>query len=302
MSNKLKLFGKVLAMGDTEADAPNGWVEGIGNAFIVDRYREVILPEAFSKAADGFMANPVLTGFHELDKFPFGTVLKLWQDAKLNTCFKARWADTPDAQMCRKLYVAGDMRAFSVQFIPKASRRPTDDEQKKWPGAEVIITEVDLLEIACCAVPVNPGSLATASKSMSPTTASLHALAANQEPGMKLSLTDEAKGHLARVQDAFNRSVKSMTGVAESLDELSAHAKEGGEAKDAQELSHAMGVHAALARRCMRSMHAAHKDLAESLGTEAPADDTEDPEDANTETAEEKKALDSLDFKQALGV
>ncbi len=222
------LTAHVKAAGLKADDAPYGWVEGIANKFEVDRYGELVLPTAFKNATEKFMKNPVMSIGHRIDGdpsagLPAGTVLKLWQDQGGDTYFRARFANTPEAQKVRGLYVDGDMRAFSVQFLPawhdkEWSRDPSPEEMKAYgPTLRIVIQKIDLIEIACCPVGVNAGSLATAAKSLSTLTKPK-----SLKPGatMKKSMSDEGKGHLAKMIESYTAAVGCMSSSAEALEEL----------------------------------------------------------------------------------
>ncbi len=301
-TQRLVLNGRVKAVTDQNKEdkaAPYGSVEGIANALVTDRYREIVLPEAFRKCKEAFMLNPVMALGHRIDAdpqagLPIGTVIELDQDAEGNTIFKGRFASSPVAQQVRQLYLDGDMRAFSVQFMIKGSRDPTEADILKWPQARTIITDIDLLEISCCVVPVNQESLATATRSItSPATPRPRALASSGAATMKKAMSDEAKKHLGKVKAHYDECVKSMTGVADALDELAEHKDEG---VDASSIAHRMGAHLDLSRRAMKGMKSAHSDLKAAIGDEPVEDpdgdeDDDEADDEEDMTEEEQKAF-----------
>lgn len=286
-TTKLIFNGTVKAVGKDDKLAPHGFVEGIANGLVSDRYREVVLPEAFAKCKKAFMLNPVMALGHRIDAdpvagLPIGTVIELDQTEDGSTRFKGRFASTAEAQKVRQLYLDGDMRAFSVQFLIKGSRDPTEADLKTWPQARIIITDIDLLEISCCVVPVNQDSLATAAKSIS-TLPRLRALASSGAQTMKKAMSEEAKKHITRVKAHYEDCVKSMTGVAEALDELAEHKEDG---VDAASISSRMGAHLDLASNAMKTMKTHYKAMHAAIGEE-PADDetADDDEDMNDEEA-----------------
>lgn len=280
--------------GEEAADAPYGWVEGIANAFEVDRSGDLVLPTAIAGAMPKFMTNPVLTFGHGLEgnpsngTLPAGTVIKMWQDPDGNTNFRARFASTDDAQKARKLYQDGDMRAFSIHYLPYGpsieKRLPTDEEMREHPGVESVITKCELIEIALAVVPVNAGSLTTGVKSFT---------GKGLKPMPKLKRGAKAMGNTILTSDhrkaiegatkAYEAHVKSMESVQGALDELS-------EGKDGAEADHG-----AMSEKCMKAFTAAdgtHKALGEAIkaahkSITNASDDAEEGEPAGEDAADE---------------
>ena len=281
----------VSAPGEAAPDAPYGWVEGIANAFEVDRYGDLVLPSALAGAIEKFMLNPVLSFGHGIDgnptngTLPAGTVLSIKQDPKGNTTFRARFANTADAQKVRQLYADGDMRAFSIHFLPYGSslevRPPTPEELQQFPGTERVISKMELIEIACAVVPVNAGSLASGAKSlnhgkgkMSP----MPTLKQGAKAMAKTILTSESRKAIANAAGAYDKHVKSMEGLKDQLEELS-ESPEGAE-----------DDHPGMASKCSKAFQAAtesHGQLGEAIkamhvsingGNEPASDGDEDPD------------------------
>lgn len=233
---------RAIAVGDKADDAPYGWVTGIANALEVDRYGDLVLTEALMNAVPKYMTNPVLSFGHGIDgnptngTLPAGSVLSIAPDLKGNTVFRARFASTDDAQKVRQLYKDGDMRAFSIHFLPYGdslqTRAPTADEVAQYPGVQRVITALELVEIACAVVPVNAGSLASGSKSLTAAKLATPKLLKPQtgERAMPKSiLTGEQRKAIDGARSAYEAHVKALTGVAGHLEEL-AESPEGGEA------------------------------------------------------------------------
>lgn len=292
----VKAVGK---MDEVTADAPYGWVEGIVNAFEVDRQGDLILPEALAGSFAKYMLNPVMTFGHGMDgnpvngTLPAGTTLKLWQDGAGNTLFRARWAAHPDAQKVRQMYVDDDMRAFSVHFIPFGpsieARNPTPEERKRYLGVERVITKLEMIEIACAVVPVNAGSLKTGAKSLNGfgLTALTH-LTPKGAKAMKSILTSEHRKLMDGAAKAYEGHVKSMEAVKGSLEELSA-GKEGEEAD-----------HGAMAGKCMKAVedagtsHAALAESVKALSSALPAGQAEEKEELEEGAPEAAAATDGV--------
>ena len=285
MDKALRGIGaSVKAVGLKADDAPHGWVEGIANAFEVDRYNDLILPTALKAAFPKFMLNPVLSFGHAIDgnpqdgTLPAGTVLAMDQDEAGNTTFRARFAGTPEAQKVRQLYLDGDQRAFSIAFLPYGdsleSRQPTAEEVQRFPGVQRVITKLELIEIALCVVPVNAGSLASTTKSMNggrlqgPPKLKQGARAMG-----KTILTSESKKAITRAGKAYEAHAKKLEAVAGHLDELA-------EVGDGVE-----GDHGAVSAKCMKAMEAAtesHKalqDAVKAMHKSVTNDDSEDDEE-----------------------
>lgn len=303
---KKSINAKAVASGAdaTGADAPNGWVEGIANAFEVDRYDELVLPAAMQAAFTKYLANPILSFGHGIDGNPTNGTLPagkvLWLkilDMPMDlgngvmapagsTYFRAAFAPTDDAQKVRSLYAGQFMRGFSVQFITQASRDPLPQELEKFPGLRRVITELDLIEIACAVVPVNAGSLAAASKSLNgkgglkpprriPTT---------KEKAMgNMLLTSEHKDLIAAAHKAYGDHAEKMEELSKSLGDMGAAADAGEE-----------GDHAATAAKCSKDMEAvteSHNNLQGAVGAMKKAisgDDDNADEPADDEPADDE--------------
>lgn len=284
------------ALDDAASDAPYGWVEGIANAFEVDRQGDLILPEALAGSFDKYMLNPVVTFGHGMDgnpvngTLPAGSTLKLWQDGAGNTLFRMRFAAHEDAQKVRKMYIDKDMRAFSVHFIPFGpsieTRNPTPEERKRYTGVERVITKLEMIEIACAVVPVNAGSLMLGAKSLNGFgLTAVPTLTPRGAKAMKSILTSDHRKLIDGAAKAYEGHVKSMEGIKASLEDLSA-SKEGSEAD-----------HGAMAAKCMKAVadagtsHAALGEAVKSLSTALPAGDEQaEQTDKKDELAEEAPA------------
>lgn len=260
-STKRLFFGTVKAQGETDKDAPYGWVEGVANGYVCDRYDELVDPPAIASAAAKFMLNPVMSFGHGIEgnpvngTLPAGSVLKIWQDAKRDSLFRARWANTPEAQKVRQMYKDGDMRGFSVQFIPLDSRPPTPEELSKWPTLRRVITQLDLIEIACAVVPVNQASLVTASKSLAtPRKLSVPAEGASME---KRALSPEEMKSLDTMVQQYNTTAEGMATLAQAIDDIRSNA--------ANEDDHAPRMTAAVTAH--KGMGVSLKDMGGSIGT-----------------------------------
>ena len=278
---KRYLGAKAIESGEATKDAPYGWVSGVANAFEVDRYGDLVLPEAMGAATAKYMLNPVLSFGHGIDgnptngTMPAGSVLSITQDATGNTIFKARWANTEDAQMTRQLYKDRDMRAFSIHFLPYGdsleSRQPTAEEVAKFPGVKRVITKLELIEIACAVVPVNAGSLVTGAKSMTGKLPKGKTFSSTKgAKTMKTVMSGDQKKAIDGALSAHEAHIKSMDGLAGHLEELSEAASAG---KEADHASMSTKCHAAF----QKSLES-HKALGEAIATAHKAITGQEPE------------------------
>jgi HK97 family phage prohead protease len=149
----------------------NGEVEGWANVKVMDRYNELVLPEAFKDTIDLFMRNPVFLFGHNYNltggEIPvIGSVTEISLKDE-GIYFKAVFASTELAQRVRQLFLEGHLRMFSIGFIPHETRMPDNTELAKY-GAQLrtVITRAELLEISAVPVPGNQLSGATAVKNM----------------------------------------------------------------------------------------------------------------------------------------
>lgn len=136
----------------------------------VDRYEEIIEPEAYRKHLAAFMMNPVMLAGHAhstADGRP--SVIGHWKDVRITKeglIGTAQFSRTPLGEEWWQLYLDGSMRAFSVGFI--ASKWEMRD--MKTPGGESrrlrVFTEVELLEISAVAIPANREALVLAASAM----------------------------------------------------------------------------------------------------------------------------------------
>lgn len=115
----------------------------------IDRYQEVIQLDAWE--LDHYMKNPVVLWGHDHHTLPVGVTTSIEnKDGKLVA--KGKFATHEHAQVIRKLYDSGVLRAASVGFI-----------EKEREGN--IIKKAELIEWSIVSVPANPYCLSTIMKS-----------------------------------------------------------------------------------------------------------------------------------------
>ncbi len=127
----------------------------------VDRYGEIVLPEAFSKSLPTFMRNPVFPYGHHYDATgeELPTVghwrdMRIERDALVGTAwFKPRGL----GEQCWGDYLEGNMTSVSVAWLTRAwemQQREIDGEKRRVR----VFTEVDLLEVSAVLIPAQPNA------------------------------------------------------------------------------------------------------------------------------------------------
>ena len=140
-------------------DQGNRQITALASAATLDRYDEVMLPEAFRELLPVYMKNPVvltshqhrLTGGHSS---VIGSTIKAWIDSQGLWVVIEFATGTTLAEEYWQLYSQKKQRALSVGYIPIESRYEERD------GKSVLVhTKIELLEISVCAVPANREAL-----------------------------------------------------------------------------------------------------------------------------------------------
>jgi len=134
-------------------------IEAVVSTADLDRYDEIILPEAFRELLDAYLKNPVVISSHQhrLDtghSSVVGQVIKAWLD-QVGLHVVIWFAETELGNEFWYLYKNKFQRAFSVGFIPLEWQDGTSD------GGQRVrtYTKVELLEISCVPVPANRNAL-----------------------------------------------------------------------------------------------------------------------------------------------
>jgi HK97 family phage prohead protease len=147
-------------------------ISGLASTPGIDRYGDIVEPEAFAKALDRFMKNPVLLRSHDSDR-PCGLVTK----ATISGDGLAVEADVMDGQTGAEIK-DGRMRALSIGYIPLFTVLKWKDEDgtirdfnaesdSYWsPNCIRVIKELDLVEISVVSTPANAEALFTLAKSL----------------------------------------------------------------------------------------------------------------------------------------
>ena len=161
-----------LSHGTPETRLADGFHEDVFVATISDesqdRYGDRILVNGWM--LEEYRKNPVLLFGHDYASIAVGHALDIYQDAvgasgetrsRLRGVFL--WSrSNPEAQILKGVYEDGDMRAFSVGFIPESFLVPADDDERKeldlgpWG---VLHERQTLLENSAVPVPANPNAI-----------------------------------------------------------------------------------------------------------------------------------------------
>ena len=133
-------------------------IEAVVSDASLDRYDEVILPEAFRELLDVYLKNPIVISAHQHrletgHSSVVGQTVKAWID-KDGLHVIIWFAETELGNEFWYLYKNKFQRAFSVGFVP------LEWEDKTVEGKTVrTFTKVELLEISCVPVPANRNAL-----------------------------------------------------------------------------------------------------------------------------------------------
>ena len=123
----------------------------------IDRYNDIVDPNAFKNSIDQYMKNPIILLQHNSDK-PLGTTVKYTiseSGLEINAEIVNNIENTFD------LIRNGVLKGFSIGYIPTKWEYVLQDwlEIRK-------ITELDLVEISVVSIPANANSLFTLGKSI----------------------------------------------------------------------------------------------------------------------------------------
>jgi HK97 family phage prohead protease len=154
-----ELFKEAQSLFVKAIDEAKRQIEAVVSTAEMDRYDEIIEPEAFRESLDAYIKNPVVISSHQHrletgHSSVVGQTVKAWIDTKgLHVII---WfAETELGDEFWYLYKNKFQRAFSVGFIPLEWKDGTSD------GGQRIrtYTRVELLEISCVPVPANRNAL-----------------------------------------------------------------------------------------------------------------------------------------------
>lgn len=127
----------------------------------IDRYNDIVRPEAFGKAMAEYMKNPVVLWQHYSEKI-------LWtvtEYAITANGLRVKAELTNDIENTFQLIRDGALKGFSIGFIAK--KWSYNVEESSGIEKEIReITELDLVEISVVSTPANKSSLFTLTKSL----------------------------------------------------------------------------------------------------------------------------------------
>ena len=132
----------------------------------IDRDGDVLLPSGLDLGA--YRKNPIVLLNHKDGGLPIGKALSVKRDSGgviAAVQFAERPAGLPDAvewvpDTVFDLFQQGVLKGFSVGFIPKEMREPTEKDMRKFgDGVKNIISKWELLEFSVVNVPANEDAL-----------------------------------------------------------------------------------------------------------------------------------------------
>ncbi len=132
-------------------------IKGYASTPDIDRYDDIIQPEAFASAMKTFMANPVVLLGHDTDK-PIGLVTEYNLDAN---GLEVTCEITNNTDECIEKIQNKTLRGFSIGW--RCIDCIYKEENNKYIRE---VTNLDLAEISVVAVPANPSTLFTLAKSL----------------------------------------------------------------------------------------------------------------------------------------
>ena len=146
---------------EVEVKAGKVKIKGLASTPQVDRYNDIVKPEAFMNAMATYMLNPIVLLQHDSCK-PIGkvTAYQITADG-----LEVEAEISNDVDNCMKLITDKILRGFSIGFMVKKWEYQTNTTEETMQEIRVI-TELDLVEISVVSTPANPGSIFTLSKSI----------------------------------------------------------------------------------------------------------------------------------------
>ncbi len=126
----------------------------------LDRYNEVVLADSFAEDLPTFQTNSPLLWGHDQSMPAIGSVSKVEVVSGEGLRHTSQFAKTDFADQVFQLYDEGHLKAWSVSFLPRKFRTPSDEDKSMFGDAtEKVYTRSELLELSAVNVPASPGSL-----------------------------------------------------------------------------------------------------------------------------------------------
>lgn len=313
-------------------------IEGFASTPDIDRYRDIVQPDAFKGALEMYMKNPVLLRSHDADR-PVGRTLSATVTDK-GLRIRGEVMD----EKTQSEVLDGRMSTLSIGYIPQqttlmieqddGSLREFNFEEDSIfdPKAVRVIEKLDLVEISIVSTPANGNALFTVAKSVKRALNEIVMKSFNLTPAgddeedlnkpndKSMDIKKKSEGEVPADEEKKDESVEETTEEAvedeekeeetteeTTTDEVEEEAAEGTdeESKDATESTESEAEEAGNSDENSEADDAEGEDEEESSedAEEADADaepqeDEEDDEESEDE-ADEEKALVILEAKDA---
>jgi HK97 family phage prohead protease len=146
-------------------------IEGFASTGEVDRDGDIVSPDSFGKALDGFMENPILCYMHDwtdpIGAITYARIVSAGQELSVGKRRMAaptgglfvRASISGSASKIRQLISEGVLKAFSIGFMIKDARYDEVTDVR-------VITDIELYEISVVSIPSNRRSLFSVSKAL----------------------------------------------------------------------------------------------------------------------------------------
>ena len=189
-----------------------------------DSYGTVILPDAFNMAR--FSKNPIVLWAHNHRDLPVGK--SIWQKADDNGLLvKTQFANTDFAQEVFQLFRDGDLKGWSIGFMPKNycwdDSKEFEELVKQWQladsGFDLIYTEVELFEYSAVPIPANPDSLTNALRE-----GRIHSDVLQRDLGKMLEMDSDDSSQSVLI--GMDELEKNMTELNDNVEELTSKQNE----------------------------------------------------------------------------
>ena len=151
---------KSINISEKDVDVKSRTITVVGSKEVVDRDADLIKVKGID--TKNYKQNPVVLFSHNYSERPIASAEKVWVSGdelkvKIKFCTEDK---NPGSESLFKMYSDGDMKAFSIGFIPDyQSIKFNDEKEIKKTGIQRIFNKCELLEISAVSVPSNPAAL-----------------------------------------------------------------------------------------------------------------------------------------------
>lgn len=258
-------------------------IEGFANAATVDRAKEIIDPEAFTKSngLQNFLKNPTILFDHGLDpnvgSLPIGRAIEVTPSEKgLFIKAKISQAKDPPISTIRSLIEEGNLRAFSVGFNPEEVEGP--DEK----GVSTI-KSAELFEVSVVGIPMNQDSLfSMVNKSGKKVL----------KKSYSLICADICKAKGAKFGEAANIKIDDLVTEEKSRDDIISQIAEAAGVSDAVILDVLSGALQEIPNQIMDAFKSVIGDDLKLFGEDEDKEDDDDDEEKQDDDKSEKSTDD----------